>query len=532
MRPDVHCFTGGSLVLIALLLVPTCSTHAATCSVVKHNPPTQADKAFLAADYAKAESLYQADLAKDSDDPELVAGLVHAMLHQQKVNDAADAVGSAIEVAPNSAALLTLNGEIQLRQGQPWDVEQTVLKSYKIDPCNPRTRLLFARFLQINSRYATARQQITLAHQFDPEDAEIRLAWILTLPADQRIPELESYLSAPAGDDQATIHQLHTELDRWKKQAAEPARACRLVSPMAPADIPFVNLIAREHPRAFGLQVALNGSATRLQIGSVQGGLVVYRSAADRAGLKRLSQPETVIPGAKPTYAAYADSIKIGSFEFQNCPVTVIDSGSPDDDGDGMIGLDVFSDFLVTLDYPMHKVQLAQLPGRPAESAPPLPSLKTITAVADDPTANQYDRIIAPDMKDYSQIYRMGSNLIVPAVLNNAKVKLFTLDFSLDLPAGHTTISPGVAMDVTKVHEEDKGWGKMIVADEITYNFAHMSQKVNGVLATSTSVLSASLGMDIAGSIGANTFQFLIMHIDYRDGLLKCEYIPNRGYKF
>ena len=117
-------------------------------------------------------------------------------------------------------------------------------------------------------------------------------------------------------------------------------------------------------------------------------------------------------------------------------------------------------------------------------------------------------------------------------MLNNTKVKLFTLDFDLDLPPGHTTISPGVAMDVTKVHEEDKGFGKIIVADEITYNFAHMSQKVNGVVATPMSAISASLGMDIAGYIGENTFQLLIMHIDFRDGLLKCEYIPNRGYKF
>jgi len=371
-----------------------------------------------------------------------------------------------------------------------------------------------------------------LAHQFDPEDPEIHLAWIQTLPADQRISELESYLSAPTGDDQATLHQLHADLDRWKKQAAEPARACRLVSPVAPADIPFINLIARDRPRAFGLQLALNGNPTRLQIGAPQGGITLYRPAADRAGLKRLSQPEAGLPGAKPTYTAYADSIKVGGLEFQNCSVTVIDSGSPDDDGDGMIGLDVFSDFLVTLDYPMHKVQLATLPARPAETTPPVPSLRTVAAVAEDPAANQYDRFIAPEMKDYVQVYRVGSNVIVPAVLNNAKVKLFTLDFNLELPAGNTNISPGVAMDMAKVHEEDKGMGKKIVADEITYNFAHMSQKVNGVIATPTSAISASLGIDIAGSIGANTFQLLIMHIDYRDGLLKCEYIPNRGYKF
>jgi translation elongation factor EF-Ts len=72
---------------------------------------------------------------------------------------------------------------------------------------------------------------------------------------------------------------------------------------------------------------------------------------------------------------------------------------------------------------------------------------------------------------------------------------------------------------------------KAIVADEIAFNFAHMSQKVNGVVAADTSMTSKELGMDISGHIGANTFQLLIMRIDYRDGLLKFEYIPNRGYQ-
>jgi hypothetical protein len=38
--------------------------------------------------------------------------------------------------------------------------------------------------------------------------------------------------------------------------------------------------------------------------------------------------------------------------------------------------------------------------------------------------------------------------------------------------------------------------------------------------------------MEISGFLGENTLDKLIMHADYRDGLLKFEYIPNRGYKF
>jgi hypothetical protein len=428
-----------------------------------------------------------------------------------------------------------LLGEVKFRQGEPLDVEPAVIQSYKLDPCNPRTRLLFARFSEINSRFATARQQIGLAHQFDPEDPEIRAAWIQTLPMAQRIPEMEAYLAAPNANAPETIHRMQGDLAEWKKQAGQPARACRLVSTAAPADIPFIrlgvwggDLLDQQHNRAFGLTVQLNSASARMQLGAGDGGLAVYRPIADRAGLKRLTESQPGGPDGKPVYLAYADSIKIGNLEFKDCTVKVIDSGSRFDDTDGLIGLDVFSDYLVTVDYPMHKVQLGPLPARPAEGTAPAPSLRTTSP--DDaglPQANVYDRFAAPEMKDYTQIFRVGDNLILPAVINASKLKLFILD----LGASESNISPGLAMDVTKVHEKPGPGPKVFEADAITYNFARMSQKVTNVLTADTSPISRSLGMDISGQIGANTFQLLIMHIDYRDGLVKFEYIPNRGYQ-
>jgi len=43
------------------------------------------------------------------------------------------------------------------------------------------------------------------------------------------------------------------------------------------------------------------------------------------------------------------------------------------------------------------------------------------------------------------------------------------------------------------------------------------------VVTTDTSMVSKENGMEISGFFGANTFQLLIMHVDYRDGLLKFE---------
>jgi hypothetical protein len=64
--------------------------------------------------------------------------------------------------------------------------------------------------------------------------------------------------------------------------------------------------------------------------------------------------------GYKPGYSAYADFIRIGNREFQDCMVSVMDSRSALPDADELIGMDVFSRFLVMLNYPRHKLRLAR----------------------------------------------------------------------------------------------------------------------------------------------------------------------------
>jgi tetratricopeptide (TPR) repeat protein len=548
--PNHHFFLS-LLLVFGLLTFPAQRLWGVNCSVVKHGAPSDAEKALMAGDYAKAEELFRAAVSAHPEDTDALVGLVRTLLLEQKVLDADEAVHAAqgsvdatkatAQTGARAATLLTLKGEVLLREGKPWEVEKTVLDSYKLDSCNPLTRLLFAKFAEVNSRYATARQQIDLAHQFDPEDPQIRAAWIHTLPLPQRTTEMGSFLAAPIGEDPNSLLQMKAELERWKKQDAEPSRVCRLTSAEMSAEIPFIKLLGYAgHTRASGLEMTVNSTQARLQLGAGQGGLTVYRPVAERAGLKRLSEIETAAsPGGKPTYTAYADSIKLGNLEFHNCTVNVIDASSPFDDGDGNLDIDVFSDFLLTVDYPMRKLSLAPLPVRPSQASAEKPSLHT-DRNADAEIANPQatDRYIAPEMKDYTQIYRAGKSLILPAVLTGEKakdpasapIKLFILD----LGTPETNVSFGVAFDVSKVHEQNSayGSGKIKVADEITYNFAHMAQKVNGVVTTDTSMVSKENGMEISGFFGANTFQLLIMHVDYRDGLLKFEYIPNRGYKF
>lgn len=561
-----------------LLLSGTVLFASVSCKVAQPHLPNDAERAFLAGDFATAASDYQAGLASHPGDPELTAGLVGALLRQQKVREAADAVKASLAVAPTSAALISLRGEVELRQGLPWVAMQSAIDSYKLDPCNPRNHLLLANLERINSNYASSRQQLALAHKLDPVDPEIRGAWIGTLPLEQKIAEMEAYLSTPTGDDEEDKRRWRSYLESLKKSEAEPHKPCHLVSPATSAEIPLDALMVDANRiHAYGLDVKLNGHPTRLEIDTGAGGILVSRTVAEHAGLKAFSQTEMGgigDQGFKPGYSAYADSIHIGNLEFQDCLVRVLDTRNTLD-VDGLIGMDVFSRFLVTLDYPMHKLLLGALPPRPGESAEEGPSLKTSDTdeeegegsatrakeVQDKPTAGDpasaasapatdsgnsvsahtaakgpYDRYIAPEMKDYTKVYRVGHHLILPASLNGKEIRLFIMDTG----AFTTLISPDAARDVTHVHNDSfdrvKGISgevkNVYTADTVTFHFAHLAETANDVISIDTSRISKNVNMEISGFIGFNTLKMLTIHIDYRDGLVKFDYDPNRGYKF
>ena len=54
IKNSLTCFY--LLLLLALLFADFRPLHAVSCSVIHHNPPTEAEKALLASDYDKARS--------------------------------------------------------------------------------------------------------------------------------------------------------------------------------------------------------------------------------------------------------------------------------------------------------------------------------------------------------------------------------------------------------------------------------------------------------------------------------------------
>ncbi len=546
-RPRLFC--------VFLTFAPWLLGASVQCNVAAVHPVQPAEQAFLQADYERAAALYHEALKPQPNDPELIAGLAEVLLQQQKIGEAQELMQKALAASPKSVALQTEMAEVQYRAGEPWLAAKSATAALTVDPCYPRVHLLLMRVLRLNSMHASAFDELRTAHSLDPHDPRIQRYWINTLPLKQRIAQMEAYLASGTGADAEELRRMRLYLEDLEKRANEPRKPCRLISDSTNTSIPFASLLRNAtHIRAFGLEVKLNDRAVRLEIDTGASGLLIGRAAAERAGLTAFSKTEmggVGSQGHKQGYVAFADSIKIGALEFHDCAVTVIDAKNVVN-SDGLIGMDVFSNLLVTLDYPMRKLALGPLPQRPEDALPAKPSLETDEG--DDPQEEHSgeeaapkeagkaalpprgprNRYVAPEMKDWTPVYRVGHQLMLPAVLNKTTQKLFILDTG----AFSTTISSETAREIGKLHTAEhmtiRGISgkvdKVYYADNVTFYFANLSQKADEAYAFDTSNISKHVGLDVSGFIGFTTLNQLTIHIDYRDGLVKFEYNPNRGY--
>jgi predicted aspartyl protease len=540
-------FCASVLSFIMLLTAIVSTAHAATCSVLPAHKLSPAEDAYLHRNYDQAAQLYQASLTSSPKEPTAIAGLTRVLIAQQKPAEALDLIQKASADNPNSAILKTALAEAQYRAGEPWVAATTSSSALTLDPCDPRAHLFQARISRINSLYADADKQIRMAHSLDPSNPQIRGLWIETLPVKERIAELQASLPANVGNPEV-FKNLHNYIDSLQQQLDEPRKSCHLVSSTETATVPFISLMRdATHIRAFGLEVQLSDRKARLEIDTGANGLVISRSVADHAGLKYVQHNETGgvgDEGKKSSHIAFADDIKIGSLEFKDCNVEVIEQRTLNDI-DGVVGMDVFSRFLITLDYPMRKLILAPLPKRPGEAAASSPTLETTSDPSSEglphedaagTSAVHFDRYIAPEMQDWTRVFRVGHYLMLPAALSNSVTKLFILDTG----AFTTSVSPDVAREVTKIHgtEDIKVHGfsgnvdKVYTADKITFRFANVSQVINDVVTFDSPQVSRSAGMEVAGFIGITALGQMTVSIDYRDGLMKFDYDAKRGYKY
>jgi tetratricopeptide (TPR) repeat protein len=500
-----------------------------------------------------AVAKYQAIIQQDSKAGDAYAGLARTYLKQEKIQEAFEAAQKGVSSAPDSMAAHTALGEVLFRQAKMGESEQEFVNVVNSGKADPRAYLGLARIYDAYSLFAKARTMINRAHDRDPNDPEIQRRWMGTLPRGERIKLLEEYLAKPTNDDAEQYESLQRYLEYLKARSQQPNKSCKLVSKVKATETPLEPmLIDPRHIHGYGLKVKVNGQSSRLLLDTGASGLLINRKMAEKAGLQRLSATKISGVGDKegPSgYVAFADSIKIGDLEFQNCPVEVSEKRSVMED-DGLIGADVFSSFLVTIDFPNQKLRLSELPKRPNETEKEV-SLQTSEeddpAIepeehADDkaaiekkppsPPPGPQDRYVAPEMQSFTKIFRFGHELLIPTRVSDAPPKLFLIDTG----GFANMISPDAAREVTKVHSDSRmqirglsGTVKNVYsADKAVIQFSHFKQENQDLIAFDMSKISKHTGTEVSGILGFAMLRMLTMKIDYRDGLVDFDYDAKR----
>jgi tetratricopeptide (TPR) repeat protein len=548
--------------ILAILAAPSLMAQTAT-------PPSapaaellqEASEACWTGKFDTAIEKYQAVLHQDANSGEAYAGLARTYLKQDKVELAFETASKGVAQAPASLPAQTALCEVYFRQAKMSESEKALLAVIGAVHPDARAYLGLSRLYDAYSLHARARKMLERAHQLDPGDREIQRRWMRTLKRQEQIEWLEKYLAAPSNDDNHQHQSLQIYLELLKERAKQPRPNCRLVSKLTSTEASLKPmLIDPTHLHGFGLMVQVNGHSSKLLLDTGASGLLINKKLAQKAGIEpRVTSKVWGIgdKGDAGGYVGYADSIKIGELEFQNCPIEVSDKRSVLDD-DGLIGADVFSHYLVTIDFLWQKLRLEELPQRPGEKAAPATLASQQEDEAGDeisPGADQkvppvenkpgtagagetkpqavaatgpQDRYIAPEMQNYTKIFRFGHELLIPTRVGDSPPKLFLIDTG----AMMNTISPQAAREVTKVRDNDhmhvrgiSGSVKNVYsADKAMLEFSHFRQPNQDLTAFDLSSISRGAGTEISGILGFTTLRLFTIKIDYRDGLVDFIY--------
>lgn len=514
------------------------------------NPLGEAAAFYRKGNFEGALAKYQEILKDRPTSPDAFAGEVRVYLKQKNVEKAAQAVEQGITQA-NSPRMKVAQAEVWFRQGKISEAEKQWVEVINSGYPEARAFLGLARVRDAIAMYKNAKKMIDKAHDLDPHDSDIQEEWIGTLSRTERIQYLETSLAGENNWDAEQRSDAANYLQYLKERSKEKNSSCRLVSNVTHTETPLTRLlIDPQHIRGYGLTVAVNGHKNSLMLDTGASGILVKRSIAERAGISKLS--ETKVwgignKGRRNAYVGIADSIKIGELEFQNCPIEVMESRSVAEE-DGLIGADVFENFLVDIDFPNEKLKLSELPKRPGEpeaklalkseegedsnDASSADNPKSADAKTPAPFSGPQDRYIAPEMQSYSHVFRFGHDLLVPTSIGEVPNKLFVMDTGSMFNA----ISPAAAREVTKVHTDGdtivKGISgrvdKVYSANKAILRFGNLRQENQDMTAFDTKAISDGVGTEVSGFLGFVMLRFLDIKIDYRDALIDFQYDAKR----
>jgi tetratricopeptide (TPR) repeat protein len=470
-----------------------------TCPVVASGAATPAQAAYAAGHLSQAKDLYQAALSARPDDPQSSAVLVRILLRQNEIAGAAAQAKKGIAANPNSGAALTALAAVQMHQGQPGRALDSLKTAEAADPCYAPLHLVRAQILRLDSMYASERAEIQIAYTIDPTDPDIRHAWSSTVSPAAEIESVDQSLSTSKDIDAESRKNAQETVRSLMPLLSENNQTCKVL----PAAVSAAFTLMPSHQDAkhidgYRLEVGFSKKNGSLQIDIAASGLFISKALADENGF----QPAA----GDPPGTVHVGEAQIGPLIFRDCIVGVSDGPFPDG-ADGVIGTDMFAQWLITLDHPAAKLVLT-----------PLPPQKGVVPG---------DRLDSPDLQGFTPVYHRRQYLLVPVMLDKTTPRLFVLDSGIR----YSTMTSEAAHSVSKMKvnftnavQTVSGAKLQVYRDSFNLQFANLNlTNQNHIFELDPAAIERNTGIEVAGMIGFDILHSLVLHLDYRDGLVRFD---------
>jgi tetratricopeptide (TPR) repeat protein len=458
------------------------------------------------------------------------AWLARLQVRMGRPEEAEASAKKALELNKDLPTAQSAMGEVYYRQGRFTDAQEIFRKIVLADKQDARAYFGLAKIYWATANYKSAKQVIDHAHEQDSQDPDIFWPWVRTLSPEKRLAALKSQLAmhTDEGDHQRTI--LVRSIAVLEGQEKGPESTCKLTSKADSTEAKLESLFRDpKHMSGYGVGVRLNETNSVLLIDTGAHGITVTARVAQKAGLQKIVDNRTGGIGDQAPargYLAFAKKVRIGDLEFSGCNVEVIENGRSLDE-DGLIGTDIFEDFLVDLDFPQKKLRLSPLPPLPDEPSAEL-SLHSLMPIG----GNVHNRYIPEPYRNFERVYRLGHDLLVPTRINDSSAKLFLLDTG----GWDNMITVAAAREASKVHSQEStkvnglsGQVKDVYrTDDITLTFGQFQQHRRDLLAFDLKHISDDAGTEVSGILGFVMLWVMDIKIDYRDHLVDFHVDENR----
>ena len=470
----------------------------------------RAEQELFAARFQEAARLYQEVLAHNSAEFRAFPGLVRALIEGHRSKEAYQAAERALQAAPETAAAKTAAGLAAYRQADISKAQNLFLAALKLDPRDAAALHGLANVNRAVSRFQSARVLDLDAYKIRPDDPALIVAYANTLEGAPHVAALQKALAI-----------LDPETERGRSLRSHIAgdlalgdrKTRQLVSPYAAASIKLQEIRSTPtHKMGVGLRVQFNGGKPlTLLLDTGASGIGISPKLAGRAGLEQLGNEAADMKGigdndSELFYRYIASQVRIGDVIFSNYPVSVFRAAASSD-YDGLIGADVFRQFLVTIDCRRAEISLEPRadatdpddPGQAADAGAPAPG--------------------------FHRVLRFGNHLAVPTEVNGGPSALFLVDSG----ASANLIDTETAARIRKTYRDGQirvkgvqGEVKEVsLANSVDLVFAGFRQSNASLIGISLEKMSDSLGAAFGGILGVPTLGQLRITIDYRTGTVR-----------